>query len=476
MSLNTQKEVVNWKLEARLEDAERYFFPVNRLETVTEGRAFYVIGRKGSGKTAVSQHLYQSRAYDCYTQRFTFKNFPFNDLYKLSNQSYRQPNQYITLWKYLIYSAVAKMMATNERIDPEIRSQLGRIYNDDPQVSLPRMVARWTASDFDFKVMGTGIKSGEQSTINENATPWIERVSILEELIVRYIDDSRYLLVFDELDEDYGAGAAAPDQEYWQLLVSLFKAVQDVRSVFAGTGARIFPTVFLREDIYSQLQDADKTKWQDVVYWLEWTPDRIKDLISFRISRAHDPDGDILGFEEAWSILFTNQLVSYGASRNKRSLSSFDYITRAGCWRPRDYIRYMKATAQIAVEKQISPVPPKLVVQALKEFSNYLRSEMEDEIGGILPNIRLILDSVAHIRKPIFKLEDFINSCPETAGHNSQVYDAEGVLRVLYGFSVIGNFTRQQKLVFNYTNREARLNLLEPFAVHPGLLRAFQIP
>ena len=46
-----------WKLEAKQEDNLRYFFHVKEAEKVLSGEKFYVVGRKGSGKSAISQYI-----------------------------------------------------------------------------------------------------------------------------------------------------------------------------------------------------------------------------------------------------------------------------------------------------------------------------------------------------------------------------------------------------------------------------------
>jgi cold shock protein len=50
------KEVAQWKLEARSEDNDRYFFHVKEVSSIENGDKCYVIGRKGSGKTAISEY------------------------------------------------------------------------------------------------------------------------------------------------------------------------------------------------------------------------------------------------------------------------------------------------------------------------------------------------------------------------------------------------------------------------------------
>jgi cold shock CspA family protein len=51
------KEVSEWKLEAKSEDNDRYFFHVKEVSRIENGDKCYVIGRKGSGKTAISEYL-----------------------------------------------------------------------------------------------------------------------------------------------------------------------------------------------------------------------------------------------------------------------------------------------------------------------------------------------------------------------------------------------------------------------------------
>ena len=121
MKNKTLKNIAeNWKLEAKLEDTEKYFFNNDQVNDIVEKDKCYVIGRKGSGKSAISEYILKQKKHDCFTVKLNFKNFPFNELYTLDNQTYTSPNQYITLWKYLIYSNICRLMVQNESIDSKV--------------------------------------------------------------------------------------------------------------------------------------------------------------------------------------------------------------------------------------------------------------------------------------------------------------------------------------------------------------------
>lgn len=357
---------------------------------------------------------------------------------------------------------------------PSRSKLLARLYAPDPVSSLQKWIKKWTAKDFELKILGTGGKIGWQSNTNE--ATWIERVDALEEVIARYADDSTYYVIFDELDEDYkNIMEANQNKNYTALLTGLFKAVQDVKAVFKNSKFKIYPIIFLRDDIYSLISDADKTKWDDFKIELDWDTQKIKRLLAFRISRAIDPQSKAMTFEKAWEHLFVKRPVMIG-NRQKEEISIFEFITRNTQLRPRDYIKYLQACAE-ANDDKFHKIHPTVVKTVGKQFSNYLKRELEDEIHGVIPNIAAVLDVISQIRKQTFSIKEFVaaydNKFKNEEGKNM---DADFILKILFLFSVIGNQPKQKnQTVFRYTNKEAELNYSEPLVVHRGLFKALQI-
>lgn len=469
------REISKWKLEAKLEDNDRYFYHLDELKSIEDGTHCYVIGRKGTGKTAISEYLLKKQHPKVFAVKLSFKNFPFNDLYKLENTSYQPPNQYITLWKYLIYSSVAKLFIKNHNIDSLLRDKLEQIYSDDPIISLPRTISRWTGKSFDVGILGNKLAKGGNQTLIENDNTWIERVQILENLILENLDDCSYRIIFDELDEDYKDILNPQKQnQYTSLLTSLFKAVQDVKAVFQNSSQSLLPVIFLRDDIYSLLSDPDKTKWDDLTIELDWNTTSIKSLLAFRISRATTSIEYILSFDEAWKHIFFEKFFS---TEKNIKIPIFHHITLHSLIRPRDYIRYIKVCTDDTLSRGFPKITNETVRRVNPAFSNYMRSEWEDEIHGFLPEIRQIIDVLSQIRKRVFTIEEF------TTTYNAEIEkgtieekNIEFVLRALFYFSVIGNQpVGQDYKIFRYRNKELRVNLSEPFCIHNGLVRSLGI-
>lgn len=465
----------NWKLDAKTENTDRYFYHVKELERILQGKRSYVIGRKGTGKTAISQFIGGVSDPKVFTEKLSFKNFPFNELYGLKNAGYTAPNQYITLWKYIIYSYVCKMMARNEAIEADAQQPLKVLYAPEPVDSLQRWIRKWTANDFSVQILGSGGKVGFKES-PPVADTWTSRVDTLETVIARHIDDSTYYIVFDELDEDYKNVIDKSQYEnYTHLLTGLFKAVQDIKSIFKEERFRIYPIIFLRDDIYSVLTDADKTKWDDFKIDLEWDKKNIKELLAFRISRAMDASGPLLPFDTAWGRLFDLRPVETGHRQTSR-MSAFDFMARSTHLRPRDFTKYIQACAE-ATDNDAPRIAADTVKKVDKSFSSYLKRELIDEIHGVIPDISAVFDVLSQIRKQTFSEKEFRTAFHRKNKEGSiKETDAGFVLRILFIFSVIGNQPRQvNQTVFRYTNRDAEPNFLENFVVHRGLLKALQI-
>ena len=145
--------------------------------------------------------------------------------------------------------------------------------------------------------------------------------------------------------------------------------------------------------------------------------------------------------------------------------------------RPRDFIRYLQVCAEQAIDQNLAFITPAIVRSEDKSFSNYLRSELEDEIHGIIPEIKKIFAIFSQRRKQTLHVSEFLDFHNELV-EAEQVPRRDGrfILEILFHFSVIGNVPRQSNhAVFRYLNTEARLNMNERVCVHRGLFKSLQI-
>jgi hypothetical protein len=126
--INLLEQIAEWRLEAADEDSGRYFYHINEVSVLERGERSYVIGRKGTGKTAICKYFETRIDYNRFCLKLSFKEFPFNLLYDLEDKAYTRPSQYVSLWKYFIYSSILSLMARNQNIDGEIRNKIEALY------------------------------------------------------------------------------------------------------------------------------------------------------------------------------------------------------------------------------------------------------------------------------------------------------------------------------------------------------------
>jgi len=464
----------DWSEEAKTEDTKRFFYHSDVIEKIEQNNKYFIIGRKGSGKTAIAKHLEKNLNYDTFPVKLNFKSFPFNILYELYDKGYKVPNQYITIWKYVIYSHIAKLMLKNENIDCKIREDLEITYGKDPK-RLASMIQVWTSAD--FKIAGTG--GAIKREYHKNDIEWIDKVEILEEIIENFIDQSNYYIIFDELDEDYrDIIGENKNDSYLSLLTSLFKAVQDIKTRFEEF-QNIKPIVFLRDDIFEIMTDNDKNKWRRHTIKIEWDIEKLKKLFAFRISRTIDAEcSNILSFQESEKKIFSNGQVSYGSAKNRKQLSYIDFMIINTHLRPRDLIQYVKLCAEYAIEKNMDKISPSIVKQQEGSFSNYLKSELEDEIFAIFPNITKIFNIFAAFHRQTFKLIDikkFYESSSTYNELNINEQNIEFVLKIMFHFSVIGNHPNPDQRNFKYDDKSATIEFGKSLCFHRGLFKALKI-
>ena len=464
----------NWSVEARKEP-KKYFYYIQEVNEIREGKKSFVIGRKGSGKTAIAQYLHEAVGPNTFSTKLSFKNFPFNILYALENNSeYAAPNQYISMWKYLIYSCLCRKMIENQAIDGNVREKLSKLYGNSSMDALNKLIGKWTSKAFGLEVLGSGF-SYERERVKKDCT-WIDILDILQQLTLDFCDSSKYFFLFDELDEDYKEfETKAEERKYMCMLTSLFKAVQDIKSSFAAAGKKIYPVVFLRSDIYAQIKDSDKNKWREMSIDLEWNTTKIKNMVAHRLCVAQKDSAE-KDFVTAWNSIFSSAYVSMGHQQQRR-MDIFSYIERSTEMRPRDFVQYIKECVSIAKEKSEYPISPKTVRSADDNFSEYLKGETIDELFPVLPEIDEVLGLLSTIRKQSFNFSTFeseYNSLVERGVIPKR--DIREVLLLLFDAGVIGNQPSMKgQTIFRFSKNKPRFNFNETMIIHRGLYKALQI-
>jgi len=477
LSIKNQKEFFNkigdWSVEATNEDSN-YFYSVKEIEMLKTGKVLYVIGRKGTGKSAIVNKLLKSDDSYSHALKLSFKNFPFNLLYDCVDSDYAQPNQYITIWQLIIYRKLASMIIESKDVDKKIKTTLKK-YLDSSDEKTNKLIKKIDEVSFGLNVLGSGFDIGVSK--NNTQIAWTAQLELFKEVFKTINLNEKYYLLFDELDEDYKEFIDSKERKrYISMLTSLFKSVQYIRQT--AISKNIMPIVFLRTDIYSQLTDADKNKWSEFILELAWDLDKIKEMLAFRIAKTYNKDASTenLKFDDEFNKIFKLKSISTG-NRKSNKMSVFSYMARSTQWRPRDFIKYIKICVEETTRRNLNSVTIDVIKQADAKFSDYLKQEIIDEIFPVLPDINKILPIFSAIRKQSFNPCLFIEEYNKEVSKKAiQDMGAENVLGILFNYNIIGNMPSMKgQYLFKYAYADARFNLKENIVLHRGLYKALQI-
>jgi cold shock CspA family protein len=459
--------ISDWKVEARASvDELKYFYYMNELDLIKNHDKCYVIGRKGTGKTAMAEFIHAHNDENVFTTRISLKNYPFINKILEGYTEKSLPNDFVNVWKFIIFSAVLKMMSDSEQVDGKLRNTLKKIYPDDSINSLERIMNPKIDSDIEFELMSY-IKFSIKKKHKENSgqeTSYFEKSEIYERNIAEHYDGSTYVIIVDGLDDEYNN---VKDKEgYYVVLAGLFKAVQEIKFNFQRPTYNLSPVIFLRDDLYRLISQADKTKWNDFRVSINWSQKKIQDMIAHRISKSLNHN-TVLNFNQAWDTLFPEKSVLTESGFE----DLFTYIQHRTFSRPRDYIQFIKICCERAIQQNKLFIDQKLVSECLGKFSNSIRGEIENEIFPEMNCIHEALNCIRLIGKSKFNLNKYrekFNYLQET-GKIPKEATAEKCLDTLFEFNLIGNISDRGKVIFISQNSSTPFSPFEDILLHKSL-------
>ena len=153
------------------------------------------------------------------------------------------------------------------------------------------------------------------------------------------------------------------------MLTGLILAAREVRREAERAEVTINPVIYLRNDLWDELQFSDKNKVsQSLALHLEWSSESLKDLVNERLKARLSP-------EARWEDIIAPELM-------RGSQPKWNHITSRGFLRPRDAISFLNSILGQAKRRSDDPLilSNKDIVSAREEYSAYLKKELDDEI------------------------------------------------------------------------------------------------
>jgi len=428
-----------------------YFLDEDFWQKIVENDVFYVIGRKGTGKSALYQWIHEKQGENnIIVSNLSFQDFPFEKLLRLDDDNFAKPNQYQSIWRNIILIELCKIIVADENNIvnedyKDIKKYLSFLYGNDLKELHKQATQKVNKSTIGLSYTGSiNINKEAENTsiynvINNNITDLNRN---LEDIICRYLKISpsvKYLVQFDQLDDNYNK--YTNNDNYFQCVISLFKVIYNMSQTFRRDKIPIKIIGYLRSDIFYSINqyDSESARWDQYKYninWAivnreDWHNPRLLKLINKRINASIE-----LGKENVFPIIFDKQVLKLKPAKKARDFQSlFTYIIHRTFHRPRDLIQFcIKIQQQISQDGRISS---QQILNAEKEYSLWLLAEVENEIGFKIKDTSALYEFLRELGSNDYSINDFRTKYSRF--NNTLNINYEELLNYLYSVGIILN-------------------------------------
>lgn len=478
-------DILTWLPEFRVaaeSDREllKYFFKTKIVESTYNSHRWMILGRKGTGKTAIYEFLKNSNPDSIngyYNVPLNFKDYPWpiHKIYKESMEG--ELTSYQKSWQYLfVVQFISKLIKIKEENKEKLSDDLKKVkkYLSDiygnPNPSIIEIIKSKFLRIDDLKLPGVetnglSARLGEisfeeistdqilKSKLRSNAFNLLDHFQrVLEE----NLHPHKILISVDQLDENW---LASEIKEYSKILINLINVCQSINnsSKFYGSMKIV---VFLRTDIFDTLTFNDKNKiFQDAAIEIRWDDESLNDMYFERI-KSYKPTEIIIDTALKTNSIFEVKNVRHGAT-------PFRHILRRSFYRPRDIIVFINKIRNVHTPSKTGLFTSKDIYQAEKAVSDNIYQELIDEWSNQKPIIDKYLNILQNIGYQTFEHSDFVEKYYQQF-ESADIADVNEALLFLFQNSIIG-----QKVNANWSYCCSRPGLQidfdKPFHVNSGL-------
>ena len=445
----------------------------------------FVIGRKGSGKTAIFRKIITAREHDVFAFGHTFGDYPWNHHHLQGTLGVPEEQRFVHSWRYLILMTAAKILLNQDHSQPwgedalAALSQLERFVVDsygsrDPDVTQlftpgKRLRIKPHLRVSEFAEAGVSFESFPVTDLPKIFQE-VNR-SIAEAITICLNPAHRYYICFDELDR----GFDPEDKKYSQMLVGLILAAASINQAAKAAHKGLSVVLCLRDDIYQTLRFEDKNKLtENAVSRIEWDSSRTKWTLQQLMEKRF---GAVLeaGDSYPWVEVFDENHEMPGHQ------TKYQHLRDRTFRRPRDVIKFCNEVL-LAYKARGGAQDGKFdnedMIAARLNYSDYLLQELDDEIFKHVPEYLNYLDLLKSLEALQFSKTEFDQACDRRKDLMPNGATSNIVLRQLFEFSVIGyqrtgGIGGGSEYLWRYLDPTVRFDeAAANFRVHPGFMEA----
>jgi energy-coupling factor transporter ATP-binding protein EcfA2 len=225
-----------------------------------------LLGPKGSGKSAVLEHL-RLRWKDRYDRFFTswpLSGFPVNDVVTINTGQSPGGSRAQSAWEFLLLLRAVESLAADESLQApqEFRDMHKALVSSGLLTGdWLAKVSRWSGAKIKFDVKIFGAEANRDA---ESITP-LEVSAFIRSQIARTSTDNHHVIALDGLDTFF---FEANDE--WTSLAGLMQALHVLNREMRESGLPVSLVAAMRSDIFDVLPGPEMNKLKPHAVYLDW--------------------------------------------------------------------------------------------------------------------------------------------------------------------------------------------------------------
>lgn len=365
-----------------------YYLQTDQYKRASRGEVNLVVGRKGTGKTALFSQLRNEKRTNVKTVVVDLKPEGYQ-LIRLKEDVLdylaegAKTHLIIALFEYLFYLEICYKLLEKDR-ERHIRDV--RLY--DPYRRLSEIYEDGSAGEGDFSERLLNLSQQlidnfrdrfgsmqNQRLTSGEITELVHKRNIrdVREALSAYLafKDSVWVL-FDNLDKGWSSHGLTDGDVL--ILRCLVDAARKMQRELQKEGHDFHSIVFVRNDVYQILVDASADYGKESRAVLDWTdPDQLREVLRRRLIHGVLPDDT--PFERVWSQICVSHYHGEETSQ---------YLIDRSLMRPRNLIKLLAHCRGFAVGLQRAKINEVDLEKGLRAYSIDLITEADQELTDIL--------------------------------------------------------------------------------------------
>lgn len=507
-------DAVNYKTRQEKEFFNRIFVRTDDLFDCIKPSIYYLIGEKGSGKTAYASYLSNNEVQNNRCHLSTMTESQYKRFIALKRQGKLEYSDYSSIWRPMLLNLMAQMLVKKSKdifsritgkfsaVESEINSFNKDSLNPEIEVAFEMIREGNDAIAVGNDKLGkisTEAKSKSTDKLEQIKHHLLETETRLKQAISELSLNHSHVLFFDGIDyrpehvpyNDYLACIKGLGEAAWQLNTEFFGNIRDSKG-------RMKIVLLVRPDVFHSLNLYNSnSRLRDNAVFLDWSTTEQ----AMRESHLYEAMGKYFSSQQKSDVAAQDAADQY-LDADQHNNIIFRRLLRASFQKPRDVLTFVKMARTVSTKKLNRGNEVKFNQDIIrnpeftKAYSDYLLGEVKNYAAFYMEqgDFSIYLKFFQYLDgNSDFTYDDFLKAFNlfknwargEEIRAHIYLRDAEALLQFFYDVNVIGyheSVGPDSNKFIHFSFRERSLTNVAPkvktsgvLTINPGISKALDI-